>query len=91
MATVVAGVDFGTLTVRVSIFDSERGRLGSGTADYPLHRTRADPNQATQSHADHMAALEIAFRAAIAASGVPGHQIAALAIDTTGPSVIPVD
>ena len=34
--SIVAGVDFGTLTVRVSIFDSERGRLGSGTADYPL-------------------------------------------------------
>ena len=91
MSTIVAGVDFGTLSVRVSIFDSERGRLGSGTADYPLHRTRADPNLATQSHGDHMAALETAFRAAIAASGVSGQDIAALAIDTTGSSVVPVD
>ena len=33
---VVAGVDFGTLSVRVSIFDSQRGRLGSGVAEYPL-------------------------------------------------------
>ena len=56
--SIVAGVDFGTLTVRVSIFDSERGRLGSGTADYPLHRSKADPNHATQSHADHMTALD---------------------------------
>jgi L-ribulokinase len=91
MATVVAGVDFGTLNVRVSIFDSERGRLGSGTAGYPLRRTRTDPDQATQSHRDHMAALETAFQAAIAASGVSGQEIAALAIDTTGSSVVPVD
>jgi L-ribulokinase len=91
MGTVVAGVDFGTLSVRVSIFDSERGRLGSGTADYALHRTRTDPNLATQSHADHMTALETAFRAAIAASRISGQDIAALAIDTTGSSVVPVD
>jgi L-ribulokinase len=91
MSTVVAGVDFGTLSVRVSIFDSGRGRLGAGTADYPLHRTRTDPNRATQSHHDHMAALEAAFHAAIAASGISGQEIAALAIDTTGSSVVPVD
>ena len=30
----VAGIDFGTQSVRVSIFDSDRGRLGSGTAAY---------------------------------------------------------
>ena len=43
MSTVVAGVDFGTLSVRVSIFDSEKGRLGAGTAEYPLHRKKSDP------------------------------------------------
>jgi L-ribulokinase len=36
--SIVAGVDFGTLSVRASIFDSKRGRLGSGTAEYPLLR-----------------------------------------------------
>ena len=45
----VAGVDFGTLSVRVSIVDSERGRLGSGIAEIPLHRLRDD--QATASNA----------------------------------------
>ncbi len=89
--SIVAGVDFGTLSVRVSVFDSERGRLGSGTADYPLHRTSRDPNHATQSHADHMAALEKAIPAACHAAGVDGLKIAALAIDTTGSSVVPVD
>jgi L-ribulokinase len=89
--SIVAGVDFGTLNVRVSIFDSGRGRLGSGTADYPLHRTKADPNRATQSHRDHMAALEIAVPAAIRAANVDGAGIEAIAIDTTGSSVVPVD
>jgi len=88
--SIVAGVDFGTLSVRVSIFDSTRGRLGAGTADYPLHRKRDDPDHATQSHRDHMAALEAAMKKAIEAAGVDGAAVEALAIDTTGSSVIPV-
>ena len=48
------GSDFGTLNVRVSIFDSEKGRLGAGSREYPLHRKKDDPDHATQSHADHM-------------------------------------
>jgi L-ribulokinase len=88
---VVAGVDFGTLSVRVSIVDSERGRIGSGVAEYPLHRRKDDPDYATQSHADHMAGLAQATRKAIAAAGVKGDAILAIAIDTTGSSVVPVD
>ena len=89
MAT-VAGVDFGTLSVRVTIVDSARGRLASGTANYPLHRRKDDPDYATQSHDDHMRALAEATRAACAAAKVAGTAIEALAIDTTGSSVIPV-
>jgi L-ribulokinase len=89
--SIVAGVDFGTLSVRVSIVDRKRGRLGSGTAEYPLHRTKDDPDHATQSHADHMSALASATRKALAEAGVPGSAVEALAIDTTGSSVIPVD
>jgi L-ribulokinase len=88
---IVAGVDFGTLSVRVSIFDSALGRLGTGTADYPLHRKKEDPDYATQSHADHMQALAEATKRAIASAGIDGHSIEALALDTTGSSVIPVD
>src|SRR4051812_14480295 len=91
MSTVVAGVDFGTLSVRVSIFDRDRGRLGAATADYPLHRSRNDPDQATQSHTDHMAALVSAMSKALASSGVEGSSVRAIALDTTGSSVIPVD
>jgi L-ribulokinase len=88
--SIVAGVDFGTLSVRVSIFDSERGRIGSATSEYPLNRSKDDPDRATQSHADHMSALTVAARAAIESAGVNGADIAAIAVDTTGSSVVPV-
>src|SRR5688572_13753565 len=87
---IVAGVDFGTLSVRVSLFDSARGRLGSGTADYPLHRKKDDPDHATQSHADHLRALTAATKRALDETGVDGTRIDAMAVDTTGSSVIPV-
>ncbi len=89
--SVVAGVDFGTLSVRVSIFDSQRGRLGGGTADYPLVRKRDDPDHATQSHAEHMRALAEAMRRALADARVEGRTIEAMALDTTGSSVVVVD
>ena len=87
---VVAGVDFGTLSVRVSLVDSERGLLASAIAEYPLHRKREDPEYATQSHEDHMRALAAATREVTRKSGVPADQVLAIALDTTGSSVIPV-
>ena len=87
---IVAGVDFGTLSVRVSIVDSERGLIASQLADYPLHRRRDDPDYATQSHDDHMRALAAAMRQALAQAGVDGGKIEAIALDTTGSSVVPV-
>ena len=86
----VAGVDFGTLSVRVSIVDSERGMLASAVSEYPLHRKREDPEYATQSHEDHMRALAAATREAVNQAGIPGEQVEAIALDTTGSSVIPV-
>ncbi len=88
--TIVAGVDFGTLSVRVSLVDDARGRLGSGIAEYPLRRTKNDPNLATQRHQDHMDALVTATRRALEGAGIGGDQVAAIALDTTGSSVIPV-
>ncbi len=87
---IVAGVDFGTLSVRVSLVDSERGLLESAVADYPLHRKREDPEYATQSHQDHMRALAAATREAVSKAGISGDQVQAIALDTTGSSVIPV-
>jgi L-ribulokinase len=87
---VVAGVDFGTLSVRVSIVDSERGLLASAVSEYPLHRKREDPEYATQSHDDHMRALSLATQNAIAKAGIRGEDIESIGIDTTGSSVVPV-
>ena len=88
---IVAGVDFGTLSTRVTLLDSERGRLGTASASYPLHRKREDPDYATQSHFDQMDALAKAMRDVLQQTGVDGAQVEAIALDTTGSSVIPVD
>jgi L-ribulokinase len=87
---IVAGVDFGTLSVRVSIVESERGLLASAVAEYPLRRKREDPDFATQSHEDHMRALAEATRQAVKLAGISGDKVEAIALDTTGSSVIPV-
>ena len=87
---IVAGVDFGTLSVRASIFDDKRGRLGSATAEYPLLRKHEDPDHATQRHEDHMSALATALPKALEEAGVPGDSVEAVAFDTTGSSVIPL-
>ncbi|ACO31767.1 MULTISPECIES: ribulokinase [Acidobacterium] len=88
---IVAGVDFGTLSVRVTLVDSTRGRLGTASVEYPLARRREDPDYATQSHADQMRALAEATRRVCQQAGVDGQAVEAIAIDTTGSSVIPVD
>jgi L-ribulokinase len=88
---VVVGVDFGTLSVRASVVDSAKGVLASAVAEYPLHRTAADPEFATQSHADHMRGLAAATREVLKKAGVRGEDVVAIALDTTGSSVVPVD
>lgn len=88
--SIAAGVDFGTLGVRITLVATNQGKLGSGVAGYPLHRRKEDPG-ATQSHDDHRRALSEAIERALGTAKVPGNQVAALAIDTTGSSVIPVD
>ncbi len=88
--SVVAGVDFGTLSVRATLVDSEKGPIGTASASYPLHRRRVDPNYATQSHQDQMAALAEACSVVLECTGVDGASVAAIAVDTTGSSVIPI-
>jgi L-ribulokinase len=87
---VVAGVDFGTQSVRVAIVDSERGTLGAGVAEYPVLRDKRDPDFAMQSHASHMEALASATHAALRDAKVSGDDVLAIALDTTGSTVIPV-
>ena len=89
--SIVAGVDFGTQSVRVSLYDSRRGRIGSGTAAYPVHRRGDDPDHAAQSHSDHVTALAASFEQALADAGIDGGEVAALGVDTTGSTIVPVD
>ena len=88
--SLVAGVDFGTLSVRISIFDEVRGMLGHASAAYPLLRSSRDPDFAMQRHQDQMDALTRAMGDALRDSGVDGHLIRSIALDTTGSSVIMV-
>src|SRR5882757_8781103 len=88
---IVAGADFGTLSVRLTLLDSEKGRLGTAVAESPLHRKREDPDYATQSHADQMSALIKATRDVLQQTGVGGDQVVSIALDTTGSSVVMVD
>jgi L-ribulokinase len=87
----VAGVDFGTQSVRVSIVDSEKGSIGTGVSEYTVIRRRDDPDFATQSHRAHMDALVGAMRLALADASVNGRDILSIALDTTGSTVIMVD
>ncbi len=87
----VAGVDFGTASVRVSLVDSEKGLVTSADAEYPVNRSRQDPERATQSHSDHMRALAEACRKAVVQAGISGDDVVAIALDTTGSTVVPVD
>ena len=86
--TIVAGVDFGTQSVRVSIVERTRGVIGHGVAEYPVTRDRNDPDFATQSHATHMRALVEAMQRALQHANVPGDDVRALALDTTGSTVV---
>src|SRR5215211_2278044 len=88
---IVAGVDFGTLSVGVTLVDTQAGAIASAYSEYPLHRRREDPDFATQAHADHMEALVRAMGAALGKAGIAGEEVGSIAVDTTGSTVVMVD
>lgn len=89
---IVLGVDFGTLSVRATVMDTDSGAtLGHGVAEYPLKRSAVDPLLGGQAHDDHMDGLVKAIRAATLDAAIDARDIAALACDTTGSSVVMVD
>jgi L-ribulokinase len=88
--SLVAGVDFGTQSVRVSIVDHVHGVMGFATSEYPVKRDRSDPDFATQSHESHMTALVDAMHGALKSAKATGTDIKALALDTTGSTVVPL-
>ena len=91
LMSIVAGVDFGTLSVRVSIFDSARGKSGRRRGRVPAAPQEGRPRPRHAKPRRSHAALAEAMRRAIDDAGIDGRAIEAIALDTTGSSVIPVD
>jgi L-ribulokinase len=95
------GIDFGTNSVRAVVVRCADGaELGSCTAGYPsgaqgILLDRRDHNLARQNPADHLLGLRKSVRGALAAArkvrGFDARKVAALGVDTTGSSPIPVD
>jgi L-ribulokinase len=88
----VAGVDFGTQSVRVTLIDPSTGNIaGKGITDYTVFRTKGDPLRATQSHSDQIDALAKAVATALEDAESTGDSIEGIACATTGSSVIFTD
>jgi hypothetical protein len=65
--------------------------VGAAIAKHPLHRRHEDPDFATQAHEDQMSALVKAARDVLLLAGIAGQDVTAMALDTTGSSVVVVD
>ncbi len=93
----VAGVDYGTDSVRVVIVDAENGNeLASAVENYPRWEKGkyCDPakNQFRQHPLDYIEGLEAAFKAALAnAPEGSAEKVRGISLDTTGSTPGPVD
>ncbi len=93
----VAGVDYGTDSVRVVIVDAENGNeLASAVETYPRWTkgkyTYPANNQFRQHPLDYIESLETAFKAALAdAPEGSADKIIGISLDTTGSTPGPVD
>jgi L-ribulokinase len=97
----VAGVDFGTNSVRAIVVSCDDGReLGTSVFDYPsgdhgvlLHPR--DPHLARQNPADYIEGLRACVTGALAAAsrnpGFSRDRVIGIGVDTTGSTPLPVD
>ena len=98
--TYVVGVDFGTLSGRaVVVRVADGAELGSAVQEYAhgvmdrelaASGERLPPDWALQVPADYVDVLRTAVPAALAASGVPAHEVVGIATDFTASTVLPV-
>lgn len=88
-APYVIGIDFGTESVRVGIFDLGGHPAVFASEPYPLHHPY--PGWAEQSPGDWWAALVKATRTALAESGIPKEEIVGLGADCTSCTVLAMD
>ena len=102
--TYTLGLDFGTLSVRALIVDARDGRaVAEATADYPHgvmdsalpDGTSLPPRFALQHPQDYLDSMKAAIGAAMAAAhsaeGITPADIAALGVDFTACTMLPVD
>jgi sugar (pentulose or hexulose) kinase len=85
----VLGVDFGTESVRVGIFDLTGRPVTFAAETYPLYHPR--PGWAEQQPDAWWQAFVTATRRALAQSGVPGAAIAGIGADCTSCTVVLMD
>ena len=97
MEKLLAGIDFGSDSVRVLLCDSQNGReISHGVSCYRRWKEklfcRPDKSQYRQHALDYTESLCEAFGEALSAAYPDaGHDIAGLAVDTTGSTPCPVD
>jgi ribulokinase len=85
----VIGVDGGTESLRAFVFDLDGCQRGSAATPYSTDFPH--PGWAEQHPADWWAALGASVKGALAAAGVAGQEVLAMAIDTTSCSVVALD
>ncbi|MCO6449506.1 MAG: xylulose kinase [Caldilineales bacterium] len=85
----VLGIDFGTESVRVGIFDLEGVPAVFASQPYPLRHPR--PGWAEQTPDEWWQALVIATRRALSESGIPKEAIVGLGADCTSCTVVALD
>lgn len=85
----VLGIDFGTESVRVGVFDLTGQPVAFASQPYPLYHPH--PGWAEQKPDDWWAAFVGATRLALAKSGVPKEEIVGLGADCTSCTVLALD
>ncbi|MEZ4709569.1 MAG: FGGY family carbohydrate kinase [Caldilineaceae bacterium] len=85
----VIGIDFGTESVRVGVFDQLGAPAAFASKEYRLYHPR--PGWAEQQPDEWWAALVQATRAAVAKSGVRKEEIVGLSTDCTSCTVVALD
>ena len=89
---IVAGVDFGTLSVRVSIVDSARGMLRFSDCGIPYSSPPGTIRRSPHSLLGTTCARSQKSRAWwCREAGINGDQVEAIALDTTDSTVIPIE
>ena len=85
----VLGIDFGTESVRVGIFDQAGAPLVFASQAYPLYHPQ--PGWAEQRPDEWWSAFVVATRQAMAESGIAKEEIVGLGADCTSCTVVALD